>query len=228
VTAQVNGGILTITPVNFGEATVLVEMMGDENNTHFTSEYGLLRVLVTTGTKVAAPQIAAGDGFTISLKADGTVWAWGDNSFGQLGLGDTVGRLAPTQVLGGYRCTECGRTTSQGAQDDPCTLTTGCNGLLTGEYLTDIVAISAGTNFAMALDKNGVVYTWGGNDRGQLGNQDMGGIRSLPDRVATGLVCDVCATPSETGVAGGACGESFTYTGFFLTFRKKLETAFFG
>ena len=35
---------------------------------------------------------------SMALKQDGTLWAWGENSFGQLGLGDTADRHSPTQV----------------------------------------------------------------------------------------------------------------------------------
>jgi len=33
-----------------------------------------------------------------TLKTDGTIWAWGSNSNGQLGLGDTLSRSSPVQV----------------------------------------------------------------------------------------------------------------------------------
>ncbi len=39
-------------------------------------------------------------GFSLALKEDGTVWSWGPNDFGQLGVGDTVERVAPVQVSG--------------------------------------------------------------------------------------------------------------------------------
>jgi alpha-tubulin suppressor-like RCC1 family protein len=35
---------------------------------------------------------------TFAIKTDGTLWSWGVNSFGQLGLNDTVSRYSPVQV----------------------------------------------------------------------------------------------------------------------------------
>jgi alpha-tubulin suppressor-like RCC1 family protein len=42
--------------------------------------------------------IAAGYSHTLALKGDGTVWAWGSNSSGQLGDGTTKYRSVPQQV----------------------------------------------------------------------------------------------------------------------------------
>lgn len=42
--------------------------------------------------------IATGDAHTIALKNDGTVWAWGDNFYGQLGDNTKINRLIPIQV----------------------------------------------------------------------------------------------------------------------------------
>jgi alpha-tubulin suppressor-like RCC1 family protein len=38
--------------------------------------------------------------YAVARKGDGTVWAWGNNSTGQLGDGTTTNRLAPVQVQG--------------------------------------------------------------------------------------------------------------------------------
>lgn len=43
-------------------------------------------------------QISAGAGHTIAIKTDGTLWAWGDNSTGQLGDGTTVNKQVPVQI----------------------------------------------------------------------------------------------------------------------------------
>jgi alpha-tubulin suppressor-like RCC1 family protein len=34
----------------------------------------------------------------LAIKTDGTLWAWGENAFGQLGLGDKISRSSPVQV----------------------------------------------------------------------------------------------------------------------------------
>lgn len=45
-------------------------------------------------------QIAAGSSADFALKSDGTVWAWGDNTDGELGDDTTLNRLYPSQVRG--------------------------------------------------------------------------------------------------------------------------------
>jgi hypothetical protein len=42
--------------------------------------------------------IWAGFQSSYGIKQDGTLWAWGSNQAGRLGLGDTVARTTPTQV----------------------------------------------------------------------------------------------------------------------------------
>ncbi len=61
------------------------------------SESELLE-LYSNGTQVV--QVAAGGRHTLVLKDDGTVWAWGDNSFGQLGNGTNVSSTTPVEVIG--------------------------------------------------------------------------------------------------------------------------------
>jgi alpha-tubulin suppressor-like RCC1 family protein len=41
--------------------------------------------------------ISSGNDHTVALKSDGTLWAWGDNSRGELGDGTNTNRLTPTQ-----------------------------------------------------------------------------------------------------------------------------------
>jgi alpha-tubulin suppressor-like RCC1 family protein len=42
--------------------------------------------------------VYAGDFHTLALKRNGTLWAWGNNISGQLGIGDSINRYFPVQV----------------------------------------------------------------------------------------------------------------------------------
>src|SRR5579875_2311898 len=49
---------------------------------------------------ITAAAVAAGYGHSLAVDSDGTVWAWGDNSVGELGDGTTTDRNTPVQVSG--------------------------------------------------------------------------------------------------------------------------------
>lgn len=91
-----------------------------------------------TGTPTITA-IAAGSDFTLALDSSGNVWAWGDNSYGQLGNGSTsTNNPTPGQV-------------------------TNLSGI-------KVIAIAAGWAHALAVDNSGAVWAWGLNYSGQLGN----------------------------------------------------------
>lgn len=97
---------------------------------------------------------AAGYNHSLALDADGTVWAWGANGRSQLGDGTTVNRKTPGQVL-----------SPDGSG-----------------VLSNIVAVSAGNYFSMALDASGGVWAWGYGADGRLGDGEAAR-RPLPVRV---------------------------------------------
>ena len=93
-------------------------------------------------------KIAAGANFSLALKNDGTLWAWGEGGFGQLGIHSNNDHTVPYQV----------------------------HGLDNVGYLTDVVDVAAGQHHTLALKSDGTVYAWGGNFYGQLGinsNEDQ-------------------------------------------------------
>ena len=111
--------------------------------------------------------IAAGEGFSLALKNDGTVWAWGNNFFGQLGDGNSG--IDPDSDTG------------DAVVSDTPVQVKGENGV---GFLTNVKAIAAGGGHSLALKNGGTVRAWGKNFFGQLGdgsNTD----RKLPVTVTT-------------------------------------------
>ncbi|TBL75358.1 S-layer homology domain-containing protein [Paenibacillus thalictri] len=133
-------------------------------------------------------QITGGLGFTVALKADGTVWTWGDNARGKLGYGDVqmLNRYSPGQVKGlsDVKAVAAGMYHTLALKNDGTVWSWGynTNGQLgTGdkkdaslpaqvEGLYHIVSIAAGNDFSVALDDFGDVYAWGNNSKNQLGD----------------------------------------------------------
>ena len=62
--------------------------------------YIKINVIPKNSNFIANPVVKAGHAFTLALKADGTVWSFGDNSVGQLGNGTVGGNSEfPVQVM---------------------------------------------------------------------------------------------------------------------------------
>jgi alpha-tubulin suppressor-like RCC1 family protein len=122
--------------------------------------------------------VAAGLNHSLAVKNDGTVYAWGSNSKGQLGY-----------------------------DPDPTTTNTFENSGTPGQVsgLTDVVAVAGGTFYSLALKSNGTVYAWGNNDVGQLGN---GTTNSTPNLNPVQVVDPSDPTGFLTGVMAVAAGSS--------------------
>jgi alpha-tubulin suppressor-like RCC1 family protein len=122
---------------------------------------------------------------SLALKRDGTLWAWGYNSSGQLGLGNTTNRSTPTQVgtstdwiaiaAGGYHSLALKRdgTLWVWGRNDFGQLglgdTTNRSTPTQVGTSTDWIAIAAGGYHSLALKRDGTLWAWGRNDFGQLG-----------------------------------------------------------
>jgi alpha-tubulin suppressor-like RCC1 family protein len=73
--------------------------------------------------------VSAGSDHSLALKADGTVWAWGYNYYGQLGDGTTVSKSTPVQVSGltGVTAIAAGGSHSLAVKGDGTVWTWGYN-----------------------------------------------------------------------------------------------------
>ena len=176
-----------------GEVTVMVSLVtGLTTDSHIP-----LQVSGLSGMTA----IAAGNNFTVALKNDGTVWAWGSNSNGQLGNATTTDSHIPVLVSGtsglsnvigvaaGYNHTVALMNISGGTV---WAWGGNSNGQLgNGNYgpgtdsnipvqvggLANIMAIAAGNAFTVALRNDPLsssVWAWGSNNNGQLGNGAYG------------------------------------------------------
>jgi alpha-tubulin suppressor-like RCC1 family protein len=107
----------------------------------------------------------AANGFTaIALLRNGTVWAWGDGSFGELGPTGCSTRPAGTPKLG-----KGARTGPQPTRQQARTCTFEPTPTRVGG-LSGVKSVAAGGEAAYALGANGTVWAWGNNAYGQLGD----------------------------------------------------------
>ena len=88
-------------------------------------------------------EISAGGNHTVVLDDQGKVYTWGNNSHGQLGNETNEASLAPI-----------------------------CISDISGNILKgkNIISISAGESYTLAIDEQGKVYSWGWNRYGELGD----------------------------------------------------------
>ncbi|GIF48776.1 hypothetical protein Afe04nite_33150 [Asanoa ferruginea] len=158
--------------------------------------------------------VSAGDGFGLALLSNGTVKAWGENEYGQLGDGTEISRPIPGSVAGlrDVKTIAAGGTFSLALLKDGTLRSWGLNSL---GQLADgttsnrslpvqvkglpgrVTAIAAGGNSALALLANGTVYAWGGNVDGQLG---QGGADSRPHPVPLAVRLPQRATSIGSGL----------------------------
>ena len=125
---------------------------------------------------------------TVAIAKDGTLWAWGYNTYGQLGDGTTTNRHSPTLVVGenrGWASVSGGEFHTIAHRNDGTLWAWGGNacGQLgfdsAGEDIlypkrigvaADLIGTSAGNAHSVALRRSGILWTWGDNWEGQLGN----------------------------------------------------------
>lgn len=166
-------------------------------------------------------QIAAGRFRSAAIAADGTIWTWGRNQFGELGNGTTISSSTPVQVpVAPGRLAldiQVGLTHTAVVADDGTVWVWGANGegqfgngttvssttpvQVTGLIGRTIVGLSTGAAaHTLALDSTGTVWAWGANGVGQLGDgttTDRWSPVSLPSISGIG-VTDLSASPSHS------------------------------
>lgn len=171
--------------------------LGDNTTTNSRSPIAV-QVAGTPLAGKTIVQIAAGADHSLALDSGGALYAWGSNAYGQLGNGTTTNSSVPVAVkiagtpLAGKTIVQiaAGANHNMVLTSDGAVYTWGWNyhGQLGNNTKTNsntivavqtigtplagkkIVKIAAGQGHSLALTDDGMVYTWGRNDTGQLGN----------------------------------------------------------
>ncbi len=141
-----------------------------------------------TGKKISAVA-ATNDGATgtsYALSADGFVYAWGNNSSGQLGNGTLTSSSSPVAV------------------------DTGTSSTLAGKK---VVALAAGATHVLALTSDNQVYAWGGGSQGQIGNGGTANNNKMPLNVSipSGVPIVAIAAHENTSYALASDGRVYAW-----------------
>jgi alpha-tubulin suppressor-like RCC1 family protein len=165
---------------------------------------------------------SAGNSHSLGIRSNGTLWAWGINSFGRLGDGTATSRLSPVSVVGGFTdwcAASAGGDHSLGVRSNGSLWAWGLNstgqlgdGTVTSRLspvsvvggFTDWCAASAGNAHSLGVRTNGSLWAWGCNSSGQLGDDTITS-RSSPVSVVGGFA-DWCA-------ASAGCAHSLALRG---------------
>jgi hypothetical protein len=171
------------------------------DGTLWTWGYNLTRQLGdNTGTTRSTPvttfgggtnwkQVACGNEHTSAIKTNGTLWSWGNNVYGQLGLNNTTSPISsPTQIYGGgtdWKQVSCGYAHTAAIKTDGTLWCWGSNGYRQSGYFdnlevpslsipwsvggTDWKQVACGFYHTAAIKTDGTLWSWGRNDNGQLG-----------------------------------------------------------
>lgn len=123
--------------------------------------------------------------FVLSVKTDGTLWSWGNNTYGSLGLNNRTNYSSPKQIgaLTNWSQVSAGYDYGLAIKTDGTLWAWGGNffgqlGLGNLTYysspkqvgsLTNWSKVTAGNYFSLAIKTNGTLWSWGYNISGALG-----------------------------------------------------------
>lgn len=174
--------------------------------------------------------ISGGESHTCATASDGQAYCWGRNQHGQLGTGDTNQTTVPVAVdtsgvLNGLTIKQISASTYHTcaiASDDQAYCwgynasgqlgsNVGSQSVVpvavdtSGElHNKTVLQISAGMDHTCVATSDGEAYCWGGNDSGQLGNNDQ------PNRSLVPVAVDTSGELNNKAVWQIAAGRHFT------------------
>ena len=164
--------------------------------------------------------ISGGDTHSLALKTGGFVAAWGANGSGQLGTGNNNPSQVPVTVplLGGVAGVAAGGTHSLVRKTDGSLAAWGLNnwgqigdGTSGNTRLSPVsisgpsgvAAISTRANHSLAVTQDGVIWAWGTNAQGQIGD-GTAVMRKSPVAISEAGLAWKVATPTFSNYGGNS------------------------
>ena len=157
-------------------------------------------------------------GLTIATKTDGTLWSWGSNFYGQLGLNEQGNyRSSPTQIGTSTDWSHvAGDQTIYAIKTDGTLWSWGYNGLgnlgrslPTSTHSSSPTQVGSNTNWSTisaafagvkAIKTDGTLWSWGDNSYGTYGTNDNV-LKSSPAQVGSDTNWSIVSTGDEVGTA---------------------------
>ncbi len=155
-------------------------------------------------------QLSNGNRSSFQIR-NGTLWAWGSNSSGQLGDGTGTDRFIPTKIGSDNRWISISSTYQYAhAIKSDGTLWSWGYGQLGLGYINSSapaqvgtdnkwVKVSAGVGYSMAIKSDGTLWGWGYNNSGQLGDGSTT-MQTYPKKIGNDTWIDIEVVTSTTGV----------------------------
>ena len=158
-------------------------------------------------------QVSGGRGTSVAIKTDGTLWTWGDNSYGKLGDNTATNRSTPVTTFAGgtnWKQVACGGYHTAAIKTDGTLWTWGRSffGAIgdntTTNRSTPVTTFAGGTNWKQvaggqfhtaAIKTDGTLWTWGSN-----------GGRAIGDNTFTDRLTPVTTFAGGTNWKQVACG----------------------
>lgn len=155
-----------------------------DTNTTLYIQYGSDPVPDLTPTKTTVKKVIFNGLSTYAIKSDSSLWAWGQNAYGELGVGNTTEQHSPVKVLDNVTTITTNEFSTFAVKKDNSLWAWGYNDagqLGTGDTVSrnspvkimdSVSTIVADDYSAFAVKRDGTLWAWGRNASGQLGTGD--------------------------------------------------------
>jgi alpha-tubulin suppressor-like RCC1 family protein len=181
---------------------------------------------VQPGVVAGWAEVSGGRSFTVGIRSNGTLWAWGANGDGELGVGNAASANVPVQIGTGSNWWRgsAGTRYTLALQNDGSlwawgmnewgvlgTSTPGTNAPVRVGSENSWVRVYAGLRQSIGIQADGSLLAWGGSISGPYGSETLGG--ATPTRIGLGSHWSVASSCSSHGSASLHILALYNYAG---------------